>query len=165
MSKRREWYRRFPSDFIYASAGLTLKEKGALSVLLDLIVLHGKVLPDHPRNIAGVLGCSVRKWREIRERLIAGNFITIGPDGIDAPALRQWARWTGRETVPAHLRAVIRERDGGACVYCGNTDGPFHIDHVHPLSQGGSSALDNLALACVPCNLSKGAKTVREWLQ
>lgn len=31
----------------------------------------------------------------------------------------------------------------------------FHIDHVIPTSKGGSDELDNLALACVSCNLSK----------
>ena len=31
----------------------------------------------------------------------------------------------------------------------------FHIDHVIPTSKGGTDDFDNLALACVSCNLSK----------
>lgn len=31
----------------------------------------------------------------------------------------------------------------------------FHVEHVIPLSRGGHSQLDNLALACPSCNLHK----------
>ena len=31
----------------------------------------------------------------------------------------------------------------------------FHLEHVVPVSLGGSSALENLALACPSCNLHK----------
>jgi 5-methylcytosine-specific restriction endonuclease McrA len=54
-------------------------------------------------------------------------------------------------------------RDGHGCRYCGTTTGTFVIDHIYPLSRGGGNVLENLALACEPCNLSKGAKTLDEW--
>lgn len=31
----------------------------------------------------------------------------------------------------------------------------FHIEHAIPKSKGGGSELDNLALACISCNLKK----------
>ena len=34
----------------------------------------------------------------------------------------------------------------------------FHVDHVHPLSQGGSNWPDNLQLLCPACNMKKGSK-------
>lgn len=51
---------------------------------------------------------------------------------------------------------------GNKCAYCG---GPFeHVDHVKPLSKGGSQWPSNLRPACRPCNLSKGTKSLQEFL-
>jgi uncharacterized protein YdaU (DUF1376 family) len=67
----RPWYRRFPDNFIAGTVGLTLEEKGAYSLVLDLMYVRGGPVPDEPRYIAGVCNCSVRKWNAIRERLIS----------------------------------------------------------------------------------------------
>ncbi len=40
----------------------------------------------------------------------------------------------------------------------------FHVDHVVPISRGGSNWSSNLQLLCQPCNDSKGAKTMDEWV-
>jgi hypothetical protein len=34
----------------------------------------------------------------------------------------------------------------------------FHVDHVRPVVRGGKTTAANLALACVSCSLSKGAR-------
>lgn len=78
------------------------------------------------------------------------------------------ARWenhtpVGRAWLHPHTRAAVLERDGYRCVYCGDGDGPFHIDHVLPVSRGGSDDLENLTCACAACNLSKSNKTPDEW--
>ncbi len=41
----------------------------------------------------------------------------------------------------------------------------LEIDHVTPESAGGETKVENLVLACQPCNRSKGAKTPEEWAQ
>lgn len=61
-----------------------------------------------------------------------------------------------------------RQTDGNGvlrCAYCGKPlfPGNFHVDHVTPLSRGGSSAADNLCLACPDCNRRKGRMTLEEW--
>ncbi len=66
----RPWYRRFPDNFIAGTVGLTLEEKGAYSLVLDLMYVRGGPVPDEPRYIAGVCNCSVRKWNAIRGKLI-----------------------------------------------------------------------------------------------
>lgn len=66
----RPWYRRFPDNFIAGTVGLTLEEKGAYSLVLDLMYVRGGPVPDEPRYIAGVCNCSVRKWNAIRAKLV-----------------------------------------------------------------------------------------------
>ncbi|MFD8496223.1 HNH endonuclease [Amycolatopsis sp. NPDC059657] len=56
------------------------------------------------------------------------------------------------------LRRLYRDR----CAYCG--DKAAHIDHVWPLVLGGDDAPWNVAPACETCNLSKGPKTLADWL-
>lgn len=73
----RPWYRRFPDNFIAGTVGLTLEEKGAFSLLLDLIYVRGGPVPDEPRYIAGVCNCSVRKWNAIRQRLLELGKIVV----------------------------------------------------------------------------------------
>lgn len=48
------------------------------------------------------------------------------------------------------------------CSYCGSND-DITIDHVMPLSRGGSHSIGNLVSCCRKCNLSKGSKTIMEW--
>ena len=35
----------------------------------------------------------------------------------------------------------------------------FHIEHIIPLSAGGKTVLENLAIACPSCNLHKSDRT------
>lgn len=55
------------------------------------------------------------------------------------------------------------------CAYCGTAIywgvlHDIHIDHVLPLSRGGSNNPDNLALTCADCNLAKRNYLLDEWL-
>ena len=58
------------------------------------------------------------------------------------------------------FKDVLRRRANGRCEYCQRREGTkayaFHIDHIRPLSHGGSSDDDNLAFACFRCNVMKG---------
>ena len=56
----------------------------------------------------------------------------------------------------------ILEDHGHACAYCGS-EGPLHMDHVQPISRGGSHDASNVVPACKPCNSSKNDRTVAEW--
>jgi 5-methylcytosine-specific restriction endonuclease McrA len=47
------------------------------------------------------------------------------------------------------------------CFYCG--DKSTTMDHVIPLSRGGSHGIGNLVPSCGPCNYSKAGRTITEW--
>jgi hypothetical protein len=54
-------------------------------------------------------------------------------------------------------RARIIERDGGKCRHCGGVE-QLCIDHVVPVSRGGTSDDGNLQVLCLSCNTKKGNK-------
>jgi 5-methylcytosine-specific restriction endonuclease McrA len=59
-------------------------------------------------------------------------------------------------------RHQVRQRAGHRCEYCQLTEAQspvakLQIEHIMPKKHGGSDDLANLALACIDCNLRKGA--------
>jgi 5-methylcytosine-specific restriction endonuclease McrA len=65
-----------------------------------------------------------------------------------------------RKRLPARIRWRVLERAGGRCELCGAAVGTpgvtLTVDHIIPLSQGGSNALSNLRALCAECNNGKG---------
>lgn len=58
----------------------------------------------------------------------------------------------------------LYKMQGGKCKYCNlPLDGGYHLDHVIPISRGGTNFASNIVLACPSCNLSKGDKLIDEW--
>ena len=57
---------------------------------------------------------------------------------------------------------LVAPRAGHRCEYCHAPEVvfnfPFEVEHVTPVSRGGSDSNDNLALSCRSCNLLKGAR-------
>jgi 5-methylcytosine-specific restriction endonuclease McrA len=58
-------------------------------------------------------------------------------------------------------RQLVRQRANFRCEYCqlAEANSPLaklQIEHVRPRRHGGGDNSDNLALACIDCNLRKG---------
>lgn len=64
------------------------------------------------------------------------------------------------DAVGADLRTAVAHRAGSCCEYCGLPEKfaahRHEPDHVIAQQHGGETVLDNLALACMPCNRNKG---------
>lgn len=63
-----------------------------------------------------------------------------------------------KTNIPRGMRHEVFKRDNYTCVECGATkkDGAtLHIDHIIPVSKGGSDELSNLQTLCSDCNLNK----------
>ena len=62
--------------------------------------------------------------------------------------------------VSVALERKVRERADGVCEYCrlpeAVYDLPFEVDHIIAEQHGGKTRLNNLCLACLRCNRSKG---------
>lgn len=55
-------------------------------------------------------------------------------------------------------RKLIPNNDFGICCYCKNTFNAkeLTIEHKTPICLGGTSEIENIDLACAPCNQLKG---------
>lgn len=157
------YYKRFPRDFLDGTVGFTLEQKGAYSLLIDIFFDQERSLPDDPRRIAAAIGCSVRKWNQLRAFLMSSGEIKVSDGHILISMVERFTALEGRTSLPASIRLAVFERDGWRCAYCDTHTGPFHVDHIFPVSKGGTDDMENLTCSCMSCNLSKGAKTVEEW--
>ena len=69
-----------------------------------------------------------------------------------------------RNAITKSIRHEVFKRDKYKCVECGVTkkDATLHIDHIIPISDGGSDELDNLQTLCEACNLSKSNRRYKK---
>ena len=63
--------------------------------------------------------------------------------------------------ISPEIRQIIASRANHVCEYCLVAEEDayfrFQVEHIISRKHGGSSELDNLALACVFCNRYKGS--------
>ncbi|MBK1647628.1 RNA-guided endonuclease IscB [Rhabdochromatium marinum] len=63
------------------------------------------------------------------------------------------------------VREYLLEKWHRTCAYCGATNVPLEIEHLHPKSRGGSDRVSNLTLACRLCNEHKGNQPIEVFLK
>jgi 5-methylcytosine-specific restriction endonuclease McrA len=84
-----------------------------------------------------------------------------------------------RHLAKSHKRRVLVQQNGGhftsddvktqyeeqegKCFYCDKKLDKYHIDHLIPISRGGSNDKENICIACPECNFRKGNKTPEEF--
>ena len=154
------------TKFISGTRRLNAEEIGALILLACHRAWHG-TLPEGDVALAEIVGLSVRRWKNIRHLVLGmvGHWESCFEFRGDG---RAWQAALDAPRPPdeiwRELRAVVFERDGYVCTYCGDAAANLECDHIVPVIKGGPSVLSNLTTACFRCNRSKGRKTVEEWL-
>lgn len=155
----------FVGDYLADTTHLTVTEHGAYLLLLMSMWRNGGSLPNDDRSLARHARCTRAQWERMRP--VLAPFFDWTDEAVTARHIQRWSRekrrQDGRQSMPAALRAMVIERDGFRCVYCGQEDGPFEVDHVVPVSKGGGDHPENLCCACRACNRSKGAKLLEDW--
>lgn len=71
------------------------------------------------------------------------------------------------ETVNGGSHTIKQRREkflalGNVCYYC-SIPGKMTVDHMIPISRGGTDNIDNIVPACTTCNCRKGNKTLAEF--
>lgn len=152
------------SGAIVEGLPLTPAEYGTYILLLTHWWRNGSV-PTDDKSLGRITMQSRTKWLRIKVQLVQWGLLE------DIDGVLSFPRWDRiidtdkRLPLPAAVRDAVYKRDGEICRYCGNTEGPFQIDHIEPVRRGGSDRLENLTVACRTCNLAKGATPLDEWLQ
>ena len=69
-----------------------------------------------------------------------------------------------RSSISKSLRFEVFKRDSFTCQYCGRKapDVLLEVDHVEPVSQGGTNDLLNLVSACRDCNAGKSDRRLSD---
>ena len=80
------------------------------------------------------------------------------------------ARWRARraaapgENYTASQFRALKAYYGHSCAYCAQR-GQLVVEHIVPISKGGSNAIENIAPACATCNGRKGAGSLGSFLR
>lgn len=165
----------YPADMLADAAGMSTEAFGAYFLLLMFYWWH-KHLPSDERQLANIARCyDIRHWRRIsgevskkfsdgwRHERMEIELKRKRPGGYFGAPPAYTLRPGGPEWVAVRMR--IFSRDNFTCTYCGADQVELECDHITPVSRGGKHDDNNLTTACKPCNRSKAAKLVSEWMQ
>ncbi len=78
-------------------------------------------------------------------------------EGETAEARRKARSEPWRARIPLETRLEVFARDRWRCKICNRTshEAPLEVDHIIPLSRGGTDDKDSLQALCRDCNLDK----------
>jgi uncharacterized protein YdaU (DUF1376 family) len=65
------YYPMYPRDFFEGTQEMSLELKGAYIMVLNLMYTRGGPVSDEPGFLSRYVGCSVRKWKQVRDELVA----------------------------------------------------------------------------------------------
>ena len=135
---------------------------------------------NHPSAKAVNAASKARRREEINRRQSAANHTPEQAEKAKAHRRRMYEKF--REDRLARAKAARGIRKGaegkftqhdieriltlqkGRCAECRKPlNGVYHVDHIMPLSKGGSNWPKNLQCLCPRCNLSKNAKHPLDW--
>lgn len=111
-----------------------------------------------------------KQWRAVnaeRARNTAKKLRKLNPEPFRTRVRnrRHRLKVSGTHTADDVNRLFILQN--GICngCRCNLIESGYHVDHVEPIINGGSNGPENLQLLCPTCNLSKGSKSMTEWLK
>ena len=136
---RNEYVRGYPLDMV-----------GFLFVVLQWHWQTQIYPPDDPNELHEILAMPYRKRQVTR----------LWTD--ETRKLFKWMRVA--RPISDEDRSAAWGKTNGRCHHCDidlttekHRINSFHVDHVIPVSRGGTSHIDNLVPACRTCNMSKGS--------
>lgn len=119
----------------------------------------------------GTINAKIREYRKTEHaKNIVKEWAKNNPDKIrnynrTQRARRKFAIQASESATTQEVKAWI-DAQSPVCSYCAIelSSDQIQLDHVIPLSKGGSHTMDNFAISCKSCNCSKGNKTLEEFI-
>lgn len=142
----REYYRAHREEFSSARKARRLADVGFAEECRERARKWGKLNPEKRR-------AKLRAWRQ------------KNPDRVKSHLAKRYAITRGAESAELFSREEIYTRDNGRCFHCGRNvpSSGWHLDHIIPVSKGGTHTKSNVCVSCPRCNLVKSDKI--EWSQ
>jgi 5-methylcytosine-specific restriction endonuclease McrA len=148
-------------DYFADTLLLSAQEHEALGALLLHVWLKG---PVRYQRFASAAHQHRKDWLNNRSAVLPLYEIAVANISRWKKAIRDY---DGKRLPPTEwyiVKTIVLARDNNTCAYCGSTR-KLHVDHIFPVSRGGSNSFENLTTSCGPCNQSKGPKLLAEWSQ
>ncbi len=176
------------SGYFYSPTGNEPKVKSVFWRLINGVGLsvYGKVWRANNKERVSSNNKSWKKLNRDRVKKLNQDYYYRHP-GRQRAATRNWSqhnpekasklsrvhgsrrRALQRESAENFTQADIDRRlfqQNGKCAVCKKKiTEQYHIDHIIPLSRGGSNAAKNIQLLCPGCNLKKGHKNPEDFMQ
>ncbi|KKN44964.1 hypothetical protein LCGC14_0687850 [marine sediment metagenome] len=127
--------------------GLKIKSVGGL-------VIRGKIIK---KNKIGMKYVVVKSLEKSPIKIFIEDIIQDSVVPID---YQKKENKNKRDTIPPAIRFKVLKRDRHTCTGCGARapDVELEVDHIVPVSKGGTDELSNLRTLCKDCNIGKGNK-------
>lgn len=155
---RKEWERQRP-DIPYGYCWCGCGEKTSLAEFGHL--RNGYVTGQPVRYVFRHYQPSIKPWQHTGK--ITTAEVKARREQLMANRRSYEQSAEGSHTFEEILRMIRDQAD--LCAYCECPLGEdWHVEHMIPLSRGGSNDWANIAISCADCNRRKGSKTVEEFM-
>ncbi len=127
--------------------GLKIKSAGGL-------IIKGKIIK---KNKIGMKYVIIKSLEKSPIKIFVED---INHDSIVPIDYQKKESKNKRDNIPANIRYKVLKRDRHTCKGCGARapDVELEVDHIIPVSKGGTDELSNLRTLCKECNIGKGDK-------
>jgi 5-methylcytosine-specific restriction endonuclease McrA len=123
----------------------------------------GWLAPSLQHRVATTLTWVNRLTRFCQVNKISQELVRFDLQKMENPEI-SGVEYQQGELAGYEVREYLLNKWERQCVYCKTKDVPLQVEHIHPRAKGGSNRVSNLTLACEPCNQSKGALDIKDFL-
>lgn len=161
-------------SFVWGLSGVTSEERLALLWLANSSAQLGDPVCVEWIGMSDFMCCHYEHASSVVDGLIEKGMVEPGNDERETAhylwivyggPLNNPCDWTAEPKTRSKRVSALIERDGPECSYCDCLPVAYEVDHFVPRAKGGPDTMDNLVLACGPCNRSKRDKLPGEFLR
>lgn len=125
---------------------------------------EGWLPPSLVSRIATIETWVHRLMRFCPVQVMSQELVKFDMQSLDSPEITG-VKYQQGDLAGYEVKEYLLEKWGRSCAYCGTTDVPLQVEHIHARANGGTDRVSNLTLACEFCNQQKGKQNVKDFLK